>query len=103
MTTIIVTDPEGKQYIVHANDGGSLMQAVSADVPGVPGECGGSLACGTCHIWVDPVWFGVVGDPSDEEAALLDNTFHVRDTSRLSCQIAVQPSLEGLRLAVPHG
>ena len=77
--------------------------ALAANVPGVPGDCGGNLSCATCHVIVDPAWSEAAGAPEDMEDAMLDVTLAPREaTSRLSCQIEMSEALDGVRLKVPE-
>ncbi|WP_342456182.1 2Fe-2S iron-sulfur cluster-binding protein [Phaeobacter gallaeciensis] len=47
--------PDGTEITGAAENGQNLMQAaLSHDVPGIIGECGGTLSCATCHVYVDP-------------------------------------------------
>ena len=96
--------PGGDTVTAQVDYGQSLMEAAQAhDVPGIVGECGGSLACATCHVVVDPEWAAKCGSPSDFEEAMLDLAEGRQDTSRLSCQIEASPELDGLVLVVPEG
>ncbi len=99
--TFIQQDGEEKmvQGIAHSQ---SLMEAaVAAGVPGILGDCGGACMCATCHVYVPPEWESVVGPPDDVEGATLDLVSDVRqENSRLCCQIAARPELDGLRLTV---
>lgn len=83
--------------------GTNLMEAaVANNVTGVVGECGGNLACATCHVYVPEEWRDCTGEPGDFEDAMLDATEAERtDASRLSCQITADESLDGLHLIVP--
>ncbi len=101
----IWTLPDGRVIEADVPAGRNLMEAaLSANVPGVVGECGGSLSCATCHVHVDPVWFAATGSPGEFEDAMLDVSDTPRaDTSRLSCQIVMAPGLDGIVLRVPQG
>lgn len=77
------------------------MEAARQSGVPIPGTCGGSLACATCHVVVDPAQFDRVGPPTEEEEAMLDLAFGVRPTSRLCCQIKVTEDLDGLVVALP--
>ena len=71
-----------------------------ANVPGIFGDCGGFMACATCHVYVEPEWCDRVGGPSsDEEREILAMTENVRPESRLGCQIWVTDELDGLRIS----
>lgn len=79
-----------------ATAGESVMRtALQNDVPGIIGECGGELSCGTCHVYVDTAWIGKVDAQSEEERELLDMMNDVRAESRLSCQLNVSTDLDG--------
>jgi 2Fe-2S ferredoxin len=89
---------------VELADGVSLMEgAVSNGVRGIDGDCGGSRACATCHVHVDPAWLERVGGPaSDEENELLQLAPEVAPDSRLACQIAMRPELDGVVVHLPE-
>ena len=76
--------------------------AVTATKGGIEGTCGGCLSCATCHVIVDPDWYAKTGGPSEDEEDMLDLAFSLSETSRLGCQIAMTPELDGLRLTVPE-
>ena len=95
--------PDGRSITADVPVGRNLMEAaVAANVPGVVGECGGSLSCATCHVHVAEDWAAVTGTPGDFEEAMLDVSDAPRGpTSRLSCQIVMAPGLDGIVLRVP--
>lgn len=95
--------PDGSQITADVAAGRNLMEAaVAANVPGVIGECGGTLSCATCHVYVDEAWTDAVGAPGDFEEAMLDVTEAERTgASRLSCQIEMSEALDGIVLRVP--
>lgn len=95
--------PDGRQRKVEAREGQSVMEtAVANGVEGIVAECGGSMACATCHVFVDDETFARLGPPQGDEDGMLD--FAAADraaTSRLSCQIAVSDALDGAAFTVP--
>jgi 2Fe-2S ferredoxin len=95
--------PDGTITTATVETGTSMMQAaVDNNVPGIIGECGGTLSCATCHVYVDPAWTDKTGAADDFEDAMLDVAEAERsDTSRLSCQIEASDDLDGLILIVP--
>jgi 2Fe-2S ferredoxin len=95
--------PDGRSITADVPMGRNLMEAaVAANVPGVVGECGGSLSCATCHVHVAEDWATATGTPGDFEEAMLDVSDAPRGpTSRLSCQIVMAPGLDGIVLRVP--
>lgn len=99
---VFVTDASGIETAVQVQHGLSLMEALRSLDLGVGGECEGSLACATCHVWVQPDRLAEFGEASEAEAEMLDCAFFVRENSRLCCQLTVSAMIEGLRVQVPH-
>ena len=101
---IIFIEFNGKAHGFEAADGISAMQAATSfGVPGIVAECGGSAICGTCHVIVDDGWIARLTAASADEQAMLDCVAtERRPGSRLSCQIALTPALQGLVLHVPE-
>jgi len=96
--------PDGKTITADVREGQNLMEAaVANNVPRVIGECGGSLSCATCHVYVSPEWAAKTGNAGEFEDAMLDVAEAERQaTSRLSCQIVMSADLDGITLVVPH-
>ncbi len=102
MVKVTFIDPNGSLYESDMRPGESAMRAaVHKSVPGVPGECGGVMACATCHVYVAQEWLEKVGPPSAHEKGMLELTPRPTSASRLSCQIRLRPDLDGLVLQVP--
>lgn len=102
MVRLIVTTKDGSEIAVDATDGLSVMEVLRPLDLGIVGDCEGSAACASCHVWIDDSWDRQLPAPSDDEVEMLDCAFLTRDTSRLSCQIRLEPNLDGLRLSIPH-
>ncbi len=96
--------PDGREITHEVPEGTNLMQvAVANGIPGIIGECGGSLSCATCHVVVDPAWSDRAGSPEGFEDDMLDLADAGRQaTSRLSCQIRMRPDLDGIVVHVPE-
>jgi 2Fe-2S ferredoxin len=97
-------DAGGLGRVVEAKPGQSLMAvAVNNDIAGIEGECGGEMACGTCHVYIDDEWRASVGEPSEDELEGIECLVlvEVRPSSRLGCQISVTDDLDGLTVDVP--
>jgi 2Fe-2S ferredoxin len=103
MTRVTCIEPDGKTVSLDIRDGWSLMQgAVSQGVQGIEAQCGGACSCATCHCYVDPAWVAKLPPPAEAESLMLTNVAaEQRATSRLSCQIHIEPGLEGLVVAFP--
>ena len=104
-TTIAVhlVEPDGRRHTLAARTGQSLMRAaVAADIDGIKADCGGVMTCATCHVYVDEAWLDRLPKPSGDEDAMLEMTAAPRaPNSRLSCQIALAPELDGLTATLP--
>ncbi|MGM7678760.1 2Fe-2S iron-sulfur cluster-binding protein [Microbacterium sp. A94] len=96
MSTVIYTADNGIVTAIDGRPGDSIMEtAVRNGVPGIVGECGGSLSCATCHVFVAADTRDLVGAPGDLEDEMLDGTaVDRREESRLSCQIKLQDGCE---------
>jgi len=104
MASITFIEASGAEHIVELEPGLSLMKhAVLNGVSGILADCGGSASCGTCRVFVEPAWREATGVPSDDEDAMLAlNAGDVRPGQRLSCQIEVSPTLDGLVVRLPE-
>jgi ferredoxin, 2Fe-2S len=105
MAGVTYIDHNGAQRKVEVPDGDSVMQgAVNNMVTGIVGECGGGLACATCHCYVDEAWIDKVGPPTStaEQEMLESATAEKKRGSRLSCQITVSRELDGLIVHLPE-
>ena len=97
---IFVTLPDDAVHVLDGRPGASLMDTMrKAGLP-VRAECGGALACATCHVGVDEVWIGKTGRAGDEESDLLDMSDYRTTCSRLSCQIRLTDALDGLKVSL---
>lgn len=103
MPTVTYVETDGTERRVDVPNGTSLMLgAVKNNIRGIDAECGGACSCATCHIYVDPSWLGRLSPVDDMEDEMLQGCAAVRlPESRLSCQIEVQPGLDGLVVRVP--
>ncbi len=101
--TVHLQAADGRLRSLQARVGRSLMQeAVSAGVEEIAADCGGSLTCATCHVMVDALWLARLPAPSADERSMLEMTAAPREAgSRLSCQITLAPTLDGLRARLP--
>jgi ferredoxin, 2Fe-2S len=103
MPSITFKQGDGTSHSVEASPGSSVMMiAVRNNIAGIVAECGGSMACGTCHVYVDRNWASRLSPPSPEENDVLDMVAaERRPESRLACQIAMAAELDGLIVQVP--
>ncbi len=101
MPVLIFIKPDNSEHHIEVRDGVSLMEAGRDSNMGVEGTCGGSLSCASCHVYFEKTDYERVGGPSEDEEDMLDLSFNLTPTSRLSCQIRVTDDLEGLRVYIP--
>lgn len=93
----------GQTTEVDVPEGDSLMQAaVANNLDGIVGECGGSMMCATCHVYVDEPWASGLPEKSEGETEMLEcATAELKAGSRLGCQITVDSSMDGLTVHIP--
>lgn len=92
---------EGEQIPLEVAKGDNLLDIAQANNLDMEGACGGSCACSTCHVIVDPEFYDKMEEPDDDENDMLDLAFGLTETSRLGCQIIMNEELDGLRVALP--
>lgn len=102
MPKVVYKGLDGQEHKVDADSGQSVMEAaVQNDVPGIVGQCGGSLACASCHVYVQRPWTEKTGAPSDMEDEMLEGALaERRPESRLSCQLIMCDEFDGLTVEV---
>jgi 2Fe-2S ferredoxin len=99
---VIFIDPEGQTHAVTGEPGESAMRcATNHLVPGIVGECGGAMACATCHGYVADDWAARLPPPGPQEREMLSGCIDVRPNSRLTCQIRLSEELDGITITVP--
>ena len=102
MSKITYIESSGKSHTVDVKNGLTVMEgAIQNDIPGIDADCGGGMACATCHVYVKENWFDKMPKKEDGEDDMLDMAFEPNKFSRLSCQIIVSDELEGLVVNVP--
>jgi ferredoxin, 2Fe-2S len=103
MIKIHLVAADAAETTLQVKPAGSLMQAATAaNVPGIEADCGGSLTCATCHVYVREPFASRLPPASDDERGMLEFTASERRaTSRLSCQIELTETLDGLTVDLP--
>ena len=103
MAKITYIEHDGKTYSVDVENGRTVMEgAVQNDIPGIDADCGGGMACATCHVYVAEKWFNKLPKKEDGEEDMLDMATEPKKNSRLSCQIVVTDELDGLTVNIPY-
>ena len=102
MPKITFNTHDNKVHTVEVQNGLSVMEgAVQNDIPGIDADCGGGMACATCHIYVKKEWWDKIPNKEDGEEDMLDMAYEPNKFSRLSCQIIVSNELDGLVVSIP--
>ena len=102
MAKIIYNTHDNQTHTIDIQNGLTVMEgAVQNDVPGIDADCGGGMACATCHVYVKEEWFDKLPKKEDGEEDMLDMAFEPNKFSRLSCQLLVSDELDGLTVSIP--
>ena len=103
MPKVTFTDHKGDSKTIEIDNGLSVMEgAVQQNIPGIDADCGGSMACATCHVYVDDDWYEKIPKAEDAEIDMIDMAFEPKKNSRLSCQIIVADNVDGLKVTTPE-
>ena len=103
MPKITYIEHNGKKHTVDVANGLSIMEGdVQNNIPGIDADCGGAMACATCHVYVKEEWFDKVNIKSEGEDDMLDQAYEPNKLSRLSCQISVTDDIDGLIVNLPE-
>ena len=102
MAKITYVTHDNQVHTVEVQNGLTVMEgAVQNDIPGIDADCGGGMACATCHVYVNDDWFDKITPKEDGEEDMLDMAFEPKKNSRLSCQIIISDDLDGLTVNIP--
>ena len=102
MAKITYIENNGKSHTIDVANGLSVMEgALQNNITGIDADCGGSMACATCHVYVKEEWFDKLPKKEDGEEDMLDMAFEPKKLSRLSCQIVISEELDGLVVKMP--
>jgi len=103
MVTAHYIDRDGEKHTIKAEEGTNMLTAAHQNDIDLEGACECSLACSTCHVYVDEKYYALAGgsDLAEEEQDMLDLAFGLQENSHLGCQIVLRPSLEGIVVSLP--
>ena len=103
MAKITYIEHNGTNHTVDVQNGLTVMEgAVQNDIPGIDADCGGAMACATCHVYVEEKWLDNLPKAEDAEVDMIDMAYEPKKNSRLSCQIIVSDELDGLEVTTPE-
>jgi ferredoxin, 2Fe-2S len=103
MPKMTFIEADGTRREVEAPLGLSVLEVAHKHSVDIEGACEGSLACSTCHVIVEPEWYELLPDASEDEEDMLDLAFGLSKTSRLGCQLIMTEELDGLTVRLPAG
>ena len=102
MTKITYIEHNGKEHTIDVQNGLTVMEgAVQNDIPGIDADCGGSMACATCHVYVKDDWYNKLDEKNEGEDDMIDQAYEPKKNSRLSCQLIVSEEVDGLVVTTP--
>lgn len=101
MPRMVFIERNGARREVEAPLGASVLEIAHSNDIDIEGACEGSLACSTCHVIIEPDWYDLLQDASEDEEDMLDLAFGLTRTSRLGCQIVITEELDGLTVRLP--
>ena len=102
MAKITYKDFQGNSKTIEVEKGLSVMEgAIQNNISGIDADCGGSMACATCHVYVEEKWLDKLPKADDGEVDMIDMAFEPKKNSRLSCQLIVSEELDGMVVTTP--
>ena len=103
MAKVTYIEHSGQKHEIEIANGLTVMEgAVQNDIPGIDADCGGGMACATCHVYVKDDWFSKLPEKENGEDDMLDQAYQPNSSSRLSCQIIISEDLNGLIVHLPE-
>eukprot|EP00050_Salpingoeca_kvevrii_P014864 m.40999 g.40999 ORF g.40999 m.40999 type:complete len:166 (-) comp6026_c0_seq1:130-627(-) len=100
---ITIIDRKGTEHPIKARVGDNILFLARAHDLDLEGACEASLACSTCHVYVETdEHFDMLPEPLEEEEDMLDLAALLQENSRLGCQINLTKELEGMVLRLPQ-
>ena len=103
MAKITYVTRDNQTTTVEVANGLTVMEgAVQNDIPGIDADCGGGMACATCHVYVEDSWLNKLPKPEEAEQDMIDMAYKPNKNSRLSCQIVVSDKIDGLTVTTPE-
>mgnify|MGYP003685925105 FL=1 len=102
MPKITYKDNHDNSKTIGVENGLTVMEgAIQNDIPGIDADCGGSMACATCHVYVEEKWLSKLPQAEEAEVDMIDMAYEPKKNSRLSCQLIVTDELDGLKVTTP--
>ena len=103
MPKITYFNNQGNSKTIDVENGLTVMEgAIQNDISGIDADCGGSMACATCHVYVEEKWLDKIPKAEEAEIDMIDMAFEPKKNSRLSCQLIITNELDGLTVTTPE-
>ena len=103
MPKITYIEHNDNSKTIEVENGLTVMEgAIQNNIPGIDADCGGSMACATCHVYVEESWLNKLSKAEDSEQDMIDMAYKPEKNSRLSCQIVVSEEIDGLVVSTPE-
>jgi ferredoxin, 2Fe-2S len=101
MAKFTVETRSGKQIEVVGRDNVPLMKLIRrAGVEELVAQCGGTCSCATCHVYLTLPAGASVIPAGPSENMMLANATDRTISSRLSCQVRFDASLDGMHVVI---
>ena len=101
MIRVCFQTANGEDILATAQPGQSLLEVGQAAGLPLEGTCEGQMACSTCHVILAAEWFDRLAPASDDEEDMIDLAAGATRHSRLSCQIMLDATMDGITVRVP--
>ena len=103
MPKITYQNNNGNIKTIEVDNSLTVMEgAIQNDIPGIDADCGGAMACATCHVYVEEKWLDKLPKAEEAEVDMIDMAYEPKKNSRLSCQLIVTDELDGLVVTTPE-
>ena len=103
MPKITYIDHQDNSKTIEVENGLTVMEgAIQNNIVGIDADCGGSMACATCHVYVEEKWLSKLPKAEEGEVDMIDMAFEPKKNSRLSCQLIVTDEMDGLEVTTPE-
>lgn len=85
-----------------AKVGENILTVAKAHNIDLEGACEGTLACSTCHVYIDEAYLSKMPEKQMEEEDMLEQAQSpVQENSRLGCQIELTKEMDGMKITLP--
>ena len=103
MPKITYIEQNGNSKTIEVDNGLTVMEGAGQNnMPGIDADCGGGMACATCHVYVEDSWLNKLPKAEDAEQDMIDMAYKPNKNSRLSCQIIVSDEIDCLTVTTPE-